>query len=319
MIDMSNKLKDLKCPLSNPYVIHYVMMSLSPVFGNFKINYNSSDKKWTMTELIAKLSQEEEMLRAENDGNIVNFVKGSSSGHGKSSGKFSRQKVKGKKLYEALKEASKEDDTNEKKGPKCLNCKKYGNIRKECDDFKAWLAKKGNDFISFIDESFFTYFFSNTWWIDSGATVHVTNSSHGFLDTWTTRRERSLQVADWHEAMVEAVGTLPLLLHGSFTLMLNDVLYVPSLRSNIISIASLEDDGYECLFENNKCTIKFNNVVVGLAPRQGMFYMLSLNNFPMMNVCDVTSKRRRISTSDNETSLKLSFRPYFEWENRVSH
>jgi hypothetical protein len=149
--------------------------------------------------------------------------------------------------------------------------------------------------------------------------VHVTNSSHGFIDTWTTRRERSLQVADWHEAMVEAVGTLPLLLHGSFTLMLNDVLYVPSLRSNIISIASLEDDGYECLFENNKCTIKFNNVVVGLAPRQGMFYMLSLNNFPMMNVCDVTSKRRRISTSDNETSLKLSFRPYFEWENGVSH
>jgi hypothetical protein len=38
--------------------------------------------------------------------------------------------------------------------------------------------QEGNDdIISFIDESFFTYYSSNTWWIDSGATVHVTNSS----------------------------------------------------------------------------------------------------------------------------------------------
>jgi hypothetical protein len=43
--------------------------------------------------------------------------------------------------------------------------------------FKAWLAKKGNnDVISFIDESF-TYFSHDTWWINSSATMHVTNSS----------------------------------------------------------------------------------------------------------------------------------------------
>jgi hypothetical protein len=56
MIDMSNKLKDLECPLSELYVVHYIMMSLPSCFGNFKINYNSSDKKWTTTELIANLS-----------------------------------------------------------------------------------------------------------------------------------------------------------------------------------------------------------------------------------------------------------------------
>jgi hypothetical protein len=40
MIGMSNKLKDLKCPLPEPYVVHYIMMSLPPCFRNFKINYN---------------------------------------------------------------------------------------------------------------------------------------------------------------------------------------------------------------------------------------------------------------------------------------
>jgi hypothetical protein len=38
MIDMSNKLNDLECPLPEPYVIHYIMISLPPCFGNFKIN-----------------------------------------------------------------------------------------------------------------------------------------------------------------------------------------------------------------------------------------------------------------------------------------
>jgi hypothetical protein len=45
MIHMSNKLKDLECPLHEPYVVHYIMMSLPSCFRNFKINYNSSDKK----------------------------------------------------------------------------------------------------------------------------------------------------------------------------------------------------------------------------------------------------------------------------------
>jgi hypothetical protein len=90
---------------------------------------------------------------------------------------FLTRKRRGKKPYDPPKEASKEDATNEKKGPKCTHRKKYGHIRRECDEFNAWLTKKGNDFISFIDESFFIDFSSNTWWIDSGATMHVTNLS----------------------------------------------------------------------------------------------------------------------------------------------
>jgi hypothetical protein len=130
--------------------------------------------------LIAKCSQEEEMLRAEHK-DFVNLISqdfNRNHGHGKSGGKSSRQK-KGKrnKPYEnPKKEVAKEESSN--KGPKCHHCNDWGHIRKECLGFKTWLAKKGNDdVISFIDESFFIYFSRDTWWIDSGATVHITNFS----------------------------------------------------------------------------------------------------------------------------------------------
>jgi hypothetical protein len=45
LIDVSNKLKDLEMPLLEPYLVHYIMLSLPSIFDNFKINYNGSDKK----------------------------------------------------------------------------------------------------------------------------------------------------------------------------------------------------------------------------------------------------------------------------------
>jgi hypothetical protein len=224
MIDVSNKLKDLEMPLPNPYVIHYILLSWPSIFKNFKINYNGSDKKWTMAELIAKCSQEEERLRIENKDyvNLISqdlkksFSHGASSG--KSGGKSSQlKKGKGKKPYDKRpndhpkKEAPKVEGASEKKkGPRCLHYKDWGHIRSDCANFKVWLAKKdNNDVISFIDKSFFTYYSLNTWWVDSGATMHVTNSSYGFLGVRTTRGERNLKVVDGREAKVEVVGSLP--------------------------------------------------------------------------------------------------------------
>jgi hypothetical protein len=135
MIDMSNKLKDLEMPLPDPYVIHYILSSMPSIFKNFKINYNDNDKKCIMAVLIAKCSQEEERLRAENKDNvnlISQYLKTSFT-HGQSirkSGGKSSQFKKGKwgKRYDhPKKEAPKVEGASEKKkGLKCLHCKDWG-------------------------------------------------------------------------------------------------------------------------------------------------------------------------------------------------
>jgi hypothetical protein len=103
LIDMSNKLKDLEMPLPEPYLVYYIMLSLPTVFDNFKINYNGSNKRWNLAELIAKCNQEEERLRAEYKDfvNLISQYSNKNHGHGKSGGKSSRQKKgKMKKTYE---------------------------------------------------------------------------------------------------------------------------------------------------------------------------------------------------------------------------
>jgi hypothetical protein len=50
-------------------------------------------------------------------------------------------------------------------------------------------------------------------------------------------------VANEHEVEVEVVGTLPIVLYDGFTIVLNNVIYVPSLQTSHLSIDLLENDG----------------------------------------------------------------------------
>jgi hypothetical protein len=157
----------------------------------------------------------------------------------------------------------------------------------------------------------------STWWIDSGAIIHVANSLQGFHTRRTLQRgERSIRDANGVEDEVEAIGELSLELNNGFILRLNNVLYVPSLSRNLISVLYLDDDGFDCQFGNRQCLILFDKEVVGLAFRQDKLYMLSMykNVNVVCNdeniVCkekgssstNVSSKRKRC---DDVTSAKL--------------
>jgi hypothetical protein len=109
------------------------------------------------------------------------------------------------------------------------------------------------------------------------------------------RRERCVKVTNRVQADVEAVGNLSLELVDGFTLLLRDVLYVPSLQRNLISVSCLDSDGYDCHFGNGKCKILFNNACVGLAFLQDELYLLSLCE----NVNFVYDVNEHVSSSKN--------------------
>jgi len=60
-------------------------------------------------------------------------------------------------------------------------------------------------------------------------------------------------VANGVRADAEAIGVLTLGLSNGSKLVLNNVLYVPSLSRNLISVSCLADDGYDCHFGKEQC------------------------------------------------------------------
>ena len=62
-------------------------------------------------------------------------------------------------------------------------CGKKGHVKKDRIKCKAWFEKRGINLSFVYYESNLAEVPSNTWWIDSGATTHVTNLMQGFLTT----------------------------------------------------------------------------------------------------------------------------------------
>lgn len=73
MCDMANKLKALDMSISDGFLVHFIMTSLPPQHGPFKISYNTQKGTWTKAELISYCVEEEERQKAKRR-EVANFV-----------------------------------------------------------------------------------------------------------------------------------------------------------------------------------------------------------------------------------------------------
>jgi hypothetical protein len=121
--------------------------------------------------------------------------------------------------------------------------------------------------------------------------------------------ERKIRVANGVEVEAEAVGVFTLLLRTGFELKLSNVLYVLSMKRNLVFVSCLDDDGFCCNFGHKKCIIMYNENNVGLAIRQDKLYFISINDAINNVVSTLDNKHKR---DNNGTSLKL-------WHFRLYH
>jgi hypothetical protein len=110
------------------------------------------------------------------------------------------------------------------------------------------------------------------------------------------RSERRIEVVNGVQADVEAVGDISLELVDGFMILLRDVLFVPSLHRNLISVSCLDKDSYECFFAHGKCAIWFKDACVGIALLHDEIYLLYLHE-KVHYVCNVNEQ---ISLSNKE-------------------
>jgi hypothetical protein len=129
-------------------------------------------EKCTIDEFISHVVLEEERLKKSNKDNINNI-----DNKGKFHGKGDNNNFKKNKPqinYSKYDKSESSSSTQPKKdGEVCHFCGDDIHYKNVC---AKWLARKGEDYITFVDEYLYVNFSLNTWWIDSGATMHICNS-----------------------------------------------------------------------------------------------------------------------------------------------
>ncbi|RVW94541.1 Retrovirus-related Pol polyprotein from transposon TNT 1-94 [Vitis vinifera] len=92
---------------------------------------------------------------------------------------------------------------------------------------------------------------TDTWWIDMGATTHISVTMQGCLRSrMPTDGERYIYVGNGNKAAVKAIGLFRLQLDSGCTLDLEETFVVPSFRRNLIFVSCLDKFGYCCSFGN---------------------------------------------------------------------
>ncbi|XP_074288427.1 uncharacterized protein LOC141613585 [Silene latifolia] len=162
MRDIAAQLKTLEVTMSDTFLVHFILCALPPKYVPFKISYNTHKDKWSINELMAMCVQEKGRLLME-EGEKVNLTVASSSKRQKD---HTKDMGKGKISAEP---AIKKEST-------CFFCKKKGHMKIDCIKFKAWLKKKANFHAFVCYESNMVNVNHNTWWIDSGTIIHVSNT-----------------------------------------------------------------------------------------------------------------------------------------------
>ena len=143
--------------------------------------------------------------------------------------------------------------------------------------------------------------------MDSCCTNHICNSLQEFQETKKLNKgELFLTLADRSRISVLAVGVFNLCF-DSIVLMLEDCLYVPNVRRNLIFATYLGKHGY-CVILKDNVVIKKGKIFICSGNIVDGFYILTPNkqelyNFELDNDSHVKSLKRKFP-STNDTYLK---------------
>ena len=92
----------------------------------------------------------------------------------------------------------------------------------------------------------------SVWFLDSGASFHMTGDKYLFTDLDEKDLGVHIEMGDDGRYSATGIGTISFERESGKPFILKDVMHVPGLKKNLISVAMLEDKGYDVVFSEGK-------------------------------------------------------------------
>ncbi|XP_018300165.1 uncharacterized protein, partial [Mycetomoellerius zeteki] len=183
-------------------------------------------------------------------------------------------------------EENKKRKSDHKSTTECYYCHKIGHSIKYCrkrlqkikDNESESKDKKQNTSAFYVDSDFDNSDRKNLWFLDSGASCHMTfnkNWFHEFVET----SNNFISLADQGLHEIKGKGTILIkrFVDGAWhDGRLENVLYVPTMKKNLFSVGACTRKNYTVVFTTDHVKISLNDDVraVGMIQDNNLYRML---------------------------------------------
>jgi len=121
-------------------------------------------------------------------------------------------------------------------------------------------------------------FQSLSWWVDTGANIHVC-ADISMFSSYQGLQGVSVLMGNGSHAYVRGVGTVDLKFTSGKIVQLRNVQHVPTIRKNLVSVSLLLRDGFKVVLESNKVVMSKHGQFIGKGYDCGGLFRLSLADF----------------------------------------
>jgi hypothetical protein len=147
--------------------------------------------------------------------------------------------------------------------PVCHHCKKPGHIRPKCPELRKrkkpeW---KQSAKLKTIDDSLLlaTAFSSmcikeNDGMLDCGCTGHVSGHEDCMCD-YLTSEDKGINIANSERLVCKGQGNVKVIIDGNVEKTITDVMHVPDISFNLLSVSKLAEKGFILIFDKHECRV----------------------------------------------------------------
>jgi hypothetical protein len=284
--DVVDKLEEMELCIINDLLAILLLYSIPDEYENFRIAIETQEKLPQLEALKIKLLEEYEARKRNSKENVSDAMFIS-----KNPGRSSQPKKSEESKTERFKFA-------------CHTCGKIGHMAKDCRSklFKPKNPKTKPTESTRKAEVVMKLHVEHDkrWCLDSGASSHMCSEKAKFQEM-KTPKVQTLNLANSCSTKIVGSGTVQLSVEENLTVRLDETLYVPDLRSNLLSVAKMTEHGFEIIFRKNEAIVTNpdtgENVIVARRDKD-MYYI------------DELSEESRVS----QISMSLQ-----EWHERFGH